>query len=434
MIISVGLLVFLSHLFAALFVRTRVPDVLPLVLLGVLAGPGLKVVSAEALGQFGSIFTTIALVMILFESGLGLHFLHVHASLLKGLRLTVVSYILAVVAVWLIAVPLLKLSFLEAIILGSILGATAPAIVIPLSRQLRIDESTRTILLLETSIGEALCIVVTLGFLQVVKYEELEPGLLIGRLISSFLLATAIGVFFAFLWSSILKRIRQLRHSMFLTPAFVFILFGLTELLGYSGALAALAFGIALGNAHLLKIPLFDQKTFLRPVKLKEIEKAFFAEAVFLLKTFFFFYIGLAIKLHDVTLVASGLILTIVLFAVRIPAVRIAFSADLRKFDASILSIMIPKGMAAAVLVNLPLLLKLTNGYVIQEVVFSVIFISIIATSILSFCIERNIFLPPYEFVFSGFADAARETEKAVSDPTEKRMECCIKRIQLFSR
>ena len=107
MIISVGLLVFLSHLFAALFVRTRVPDVLPLVLLGVLAGPGLKVVSAEALGQFGSIFTTIALVMILFESGLGLHFLHVHSSLLKGLRLTVVSYILAVVAVWLIAVPLL---------------------------------------------------------------------------------------------------------------------------------------------------------------------------------------------------------------------------------------------------------------------------------------------------------------------------------------
>jgi NhaP-type Na+/H+ or K+/H+ antiporter len=409
MIVSVGLLVFLAHLFAALFSRTRVPDVLPLVLLGVLVGPVLKLVSAETFGQFGNIFTTIALVMILFESGLGLHFTQVHSSLLTGLRLTLVSYLLAVVSVWLIAIPLLELSVLEALILGAILGATAPAIVIPLSRQLRIEESTRTILLLETSISEALCFVVTLGFLQIVRYEELEPGLLVGQLISSFLLAAAIGVFFAFLWSSILNRIRQLSNSMFLTPAFVFILFGLTEILGYSGALASLAFGIVLGNAHHLNFTLLHEKTSLRPVQLKETEKAFFAEAVFLLKTFFFFYIGLSIRLHDVVLVSSGLILSFVLYAVRIPAVRLVFDRTVKKFDAAIMSIMIPKGMAAAVLANLPLLLKLSNGAIIQEVVFAVILISIFATSILSFFVERGITLQPYEFAFAKFSESAVE-------------------------
>lgn len=412
-IVFVGALVFLAHLFAALFSRTRIPDVLPLVFLGLLVGPILGIIPEEAFGQLGSIFTTIALVMILFESGIGLNFQSVHESLLPGLRITLSSYVIAVAFVWVIAIPIFNMTVLEALILGSILGATGPAVVIPLVKQIRLQDSTRTILLLETTLSEALCILVTLGFLQLVKYESLEPGLMVGQLISSFILAVVIGALFAFFWSSVLKRVRRLENSMFLTPAFVFIIYGITEILGYSGPIAALAFGIILGNIHSFHLPFLQDITSLRPVKLKEIEKAFFSEAVFLLKTFFFVYIGLTIKLNNLSLIVAGLLLTIVLYVVRIPVVRMAMNSAMSRFDASISSIMIPKGMAAAVLASLPILASLNQGHVIQEVVYAIILFSIMATAVLSFLIEKKLFNQPYDFVFSGYTT---ETGKSLEE------------------
>ncbi|MCX6639403.1 MAG: cation:proton antiporter [bacterium] len=410
-IIFVGALVFLAHLFAALFSRTRIPDVLPLVLLGVLLGPVLKIVSAETFGQFGQIFTSIALVMILFESGIGLNFAEVHKSITLGIQLTLASFAATTIAIAVLASPLLKLPILECFILGAILGATAPAVVIPLIRQLRLQKATRVILLLETSIGEALCIVITLGLLQIYKYEELDTGKIIGQLISSFLLATTIGVIFAFLWSSILRHIRQLKNSIFLTPAFVFILYGTAEILGYSGALAALAFGIVLGNAHSIRLEFLKHRTSSRPVKLKEIEKAFFSEAVFLLKTFFFVYIGLSIKMNNLNLTFIGLAITSIIFVVRVPTVRILYDTTMQKFDAAISSIMVPRGMAAAVLASLPALLELENGLIIQEVIFAVILFSIVLTAAFSFIFETGKLPPPYRQLFSRYSREVNPAE-----------------------
>ena len=38
-VFSIGLIIFAAHFFTALFERTRVPDVLPLIFLGILIGP-----------------------------------------------------------------------------------------------------------------------------------------------------------------------------------------------------------------------------------------------------------------------------------------------------------------------------------------------------------------------------------------------------------
>src|SRR3972149_2997755 len=67
-ILFVGLLVFLAHFLTALFEKTRVPDVLPLVALGVLIGPVAKLVTPEAFGQVGPVFTTVALSTLTLKS------------------------------------------------------------------------------------------------------------------------------------------------------------------------------------------------------------------------------------------------------------------------------------------------------------------------------------------------------------------------------
>ena len=71
-VIAIGAIVFLAHLFSILFERTKVPDVLPLVTIGLILGPILGLATQEHLGEVGPVFSNLTLVLILFESGLNM--------------------------------------------------------------------------------------------------------------------------------------------------------------------------------------------------------------------------------------------------------------------------------------------------------------------------------------------------------------------------
>ncbi len=68
-VFSVGLIIFAAHFFTALFEKTRVPDVLPLIILGILIGPVLGVLSPDDFGYVGPLLSAIALILMLFEGG-----------------------------------------------------------------------------------------------------------------------------------------------------------------------------------------------------------------------------------------------------------------------------------------------------------------------------------------------------------------------------
>ena len=68
-ILIIGLLVFFAHFLSMQFRRTHIPDVLVLVILGIIIGPILGFVAPSDFGRIGSLFATIALVVILFEGG-----------------------------------------------------------------------------------------------------------------------------------------------------------------------------------------------------------------------------------------------------------------------------------------------------------------------------------------------------------------------------
>ena len=70
----IGLLIFAAHLFTEIFSRKRIPDVLLLMVIGLALGPVFHLVKPEELGPVTSVFTTITLVIILFESGTRLDF------------------------------------------------------------------------------------------------------------------------------------------------------------------------------------------------------------------------------------------------------------------------------------------------------------------------------------------------------------------------
>jgi len=415
-LIFVGLLVFLSHLFVALFERTKVPDVLYLILIGVVIGPVLHVVSPLDFGKVGHVFTTIALVVILFEAGLELSYEHLRISLRSTLVITIISYVVAFAFVLVIATWLMDLTLLLSLFVAAVLAAPAPAVVIPLVRQLSLMPSTKTALTLESPIGEALGIVIALGVLESIRFESVQVGYLVGKLLASFAFALVIGGAGGFAWSVLLHRIRQLRFAIFTTPAFLLVLFGLAEFLGFSGPVSALTFGFTLANAGTKEFPWLARKYNLTPLQHNETERAFFGEIVFLIKTFFFVYLGLSATLVDMWTLTLALTLTAGLVFARVLAVRISTRKDVTpRKDALLMSVMVPKGTAAAVLAAIPLQMLLEGGEQIQNVIYAVVVASIVITAFLLFLVERTPVEKVLGVAFSGYRD---DIVEKILDPT----------------
>ena len=390
----IGLLIFTAHLFSEIFSRKRIPDVLFLIIIGLLIGPVFHWISPESLGNAGSLFSGITLVTILFESGTQLRFSALKDSFKGAVKLTALNFILSAVVVWLTGWLVLELDPVVSMILGCMLGGTASAVVIPIVRQLHLSEKPAIMLILEAAIGNVFSIVLALALMQAVKSKHLEFGAILGNIFSSFILATVMGLFGAIFWALILDQIRNIKYSILTTPAFVFIIYGINEWMGFSGAIAALAFGIGLANIDAI----YDGwlKKFIKkvPVNLNETERSLFSELVLLLKTFFFIYVGISIQLNHWHPIVIGLGISILLFIFRIPAVRFAISKKegIPEKELAFMSALNPKGLTAAVLATQALIYipNTEMALFVRNIVFSVILFSIVINSILIPLIDRE--------------------------------------------
>ncbi len=387
--IFLGLLIFCAHLFNAWFSRKRIPDVLLLMVVGIVAGPVSGWVTPEQLEGTGSVFASLTLLFILFDSGIDMRLDTVRQYWTGVVQVTLLSFLVSMSAVTVVAYFVMGLELQASMMLGSMVAGTAAAIVIPLVRQMRVSDKTRVTLTLESAISGVLCIVVSLAFIEGYKMGNMSIGTTVGRVLASVLMALVIGVVGGIVWSSLMDRVRKLQNSMFLTPAFVFVIYGLTEALGYSGAIAALAFGLVLGNPEYFEMS-FLKKLRLHPMTtLEEGEKSFFKEFVFILKTYFFVYVGICIPFTNLYALMYGAIIAAALFGVRFVLIAIVGRRNTAE-DRLTVSMMIPKGLVSAVLASMPEQVNLAAGRplipgatLIKHVTYAVIFCSIIICSLL---------------------------------------------------
>ena len=261
-ILIIGLLIFVSHFLAVLFRRTNIPDVLLLMVIGLLAGPLMGWVSPADFGKVGPVIATIALV------------------------------------------------------------------VIPMVASLRLQEATGTVLVLESALTDVLCIVGVFALLHVVTNGDVGAGKLIGGVLASLIFAAVLGIVGGVGWLLILGKVRDFPNTISTTIAYAFLIYGLSEFLGFSGAIAAMALGLTLTNLNqrwLKKLSGVDHKI----EALTPMDIAFYREAVFLLKTYFFIYLGISIQFSDSVLaLIRDTAYMVVLVSIALCAVLImAFSA-----------------------------------------------------------------------------------------------------------
>jgi cell volume regulation protein A len=405
-VLFIGILIFLGHLFESIFDLFKIPDLLLLMLIGLVFGPILGIISPDQFGVVGPIFAMITLIIILFEGGLNLRFEVVAGSLARASLLTVTNFVLSFLVSAGLLMLIFQLPLLPSLMFGSIVGGITSAVVIPLVRYLHLQEGSIALLSLESALSDVLCIVIFISLFDLYTFGEFDARAAIGKIVASILVAAIIGIAGGIVWSVIHKKI-TIFQNIFSTPAFVFILFGGVEWLGFSGAIAALSFGVTLGNIRQFQaFSMLQRAGTLQEIEISRTERLFFAEMVFLLKTFFFIYIGLSIPVTQNTVLLAGLGIAGLLYLLRIPITRFAIPESTPLWDAIIIAIMVPKGLAAAVLASIPVQGGVPEGLLIQDLAYSVILFSILLNALLVFFMERTPLPTVYRTLFRRLGES----------------------------
>ncbi|MBN2422856.1 cation:proton antiporter [Candidatus Woesearchaeota archaeon] len=384
-----GLIIFIGFVGEIIFRRTNIPDVIWLMLVGIILNFFTENIIADtAFTAVAPIFTTFALIFILFEGALNINITQFLKGFLGGVILTLNSFILSSLSIGLIMFIFFKWDFLPSLLLGTIIGGSSSAIVIPIVKRLKISTKTNLILTIESAISDVLCIVASITIVNIITLNTLQVESVFQEILYSFIVAAALGVIGGLLWIRVQDIMRHFSKSYMTTIAFLLALYSFVEFVNSNGAIACLFFGLILGNSK--KIILLIKKKSQSIVSPSG--KFFYSQISFFVKSFFFVYLGLIIDFSDYGSLIIGFLLTLILFYIRPVAVLLSTKKSMQKKERVFMEILAPKGLAAAVLAQLPSQSGMFNGEQYSTIVSSVIFFSIILSTILVFLTERGLF------------------------------------------
>lgn len=386
----IAIAIFIGFLATLIFERTRISQVIILILFGFVLGPALHVVDVSPDSVIVSLLpflATLALIVLLFDAGLMIDVFSVANAIPRSTLFTFLVFIISVLLVTGFSYLLLGWPILHGILLGSVVGGTSSAIVIAMVERARISKEARSLLTVESTITDALCIIVAVIAIQlIVSNQAPEITSLINMFLSSFSIAIIFGIVSAVIWIFAIERTSLAKYAYMLTLALVFGLYAVTEALKANGGIAVFVFGMVLGNAKELgKLLRFRKEVTVNPnIRL------FQEEITFFVRTFFFVYIGLLLSpaYFSPVILAISLAL-LVLFVVSRWIVQKVVLTHLTLKDRNVIVAMLPRGLAAAVLATMPL----SSGIAIpnfQQIVFVVILLSNIAATIGIFMFDRE--------------------------------------------
>ena len=399
-IIVIGLFIFWGHYLSGVFERRGIPDVLGLMVIGMLLGPVFHVVDPTSFKTFGSLFSNLVLIFILFESGTDLKISEVKKSFKESAGITVIGFLVTSVILATLCYFIFHLPLLACMFIGTALGGTSSAVVVGLVRKIAVKPKTSTILIMESVETDVFTLAFPISILGLMLTGEFAIHAVISQFLASLIIALMIGIGGAFLWSFILNRLPTLKNTKFSTPAFLFILYGITEYLNFSGPLTALSFGIAIGNLKYFEPKLLERIISNKEIVLPEDERSFFSELVFLLRIFFFVFIGISIQIQRLDWLMWGAVMTLALCLARVLYVPLVIPKSTPLLDKAVISCMIPKGLGAAVIATLPFQKGVANGDMIQAICFSLILFSTVFSVLFFFLINKGFSLGFYRLIY----------------------------------
>jgi len=395
-----GFIIFLGVLGESFFKRTGFPDIAFLMILGVIIGPVLGLIKPNVVTSIVPYFSAIALIIIMYDGGLHLDFKNIAKIFHYASILAFVGFGISVAIVSIGAHEFLNWEWPESVLLGAIVGGSSSIIVFGLVRNIKVSEETKSLLSFESALTDILATVIAFIMFEAIIAGHFDLQVFENTLGRAVAVGLILGLGVGIPWMYITTKLANGQHAYMLTLGILFVLFFLSNYFGESGALTALVFGLMLGNkANLAKALRFKMPKI-------DSDDPTHNQLTFLVRTFFFVFVGLMAAFGNVEYIIFGIGITICIFFGRAIISKITLTKRFHVLDKTVTTVMIPRGLAAAVLATFPLTLGLPNAEAYPQIVFFIIMASMIITTI---GLGKAKKIPPPESNEGGFI---KETPK----------------------
>ena len=372
--------IFLAGLaMAALAQRLRLPRIIGMLLTGILLGPYALDLLDPTILSISADLRKMALVIILIKAGLSLDLRDLRAVGRPALLLSFLPASFEILAFCLFAPPILHITLPEAALMGSVLAAVSPAVVVPrmvqlMERRLGTAQRIPQMILAGASLDDVFVIVIFSTFTGIVQGEGaslLSLAAIPVSILSGVLAGTAAGAALAwfFQYRHRLQRTIQSSVKVLILLSVSFLLLALETwlepVLPFSGLLAVTSMACAAGmrSAPVVKDRLAQK-----------FGKLWLAAEVIL-----FVLVGAAVDIRY-TLAAGGGAVMLLFLALAVRSVGVALSLagtalDRRERLFCILSYL-PKATVQAAIGSVPMALGLPCGKLILSVAVLAILIT----------------------------------------------------------
>lgn len=379
-LIATAAVLLLGALGEVVFQRTGIPQPLWLVACGLVLGPVLGLVPREDLAELSSFVALPALVVVLTELGTRLEF----GSLARGLPragplagAALLGSMLVVALASFVAALAGALpedwSFAHSLLLGAVLGAPCVLVVAPAMVRARLAPATTLPLELASALsGAATVVVVALLVSAMSPATEGFADSLVGLLVSSSV-GVGLGLVWAGLWFGFLYALQAPVYAYPATLASLLVLYVVTSQLGGSGPLAVLVAAVLIPNA-----PVVAKRLRLRrPVEISKDARGYRRLVGLTVRSVFFLFVGLLLG-PPWSLVGLGVLLALLLFPARLPAVLAATKwGGWSKQAAPLAALSMPRGILAGALALVPLQAEVEGSDTIPLIVFTVVTLTV---------------------------------------------------------
>lgn len=368
------------------FKKTGIPIFIFLILTGIILGPALNVFPREPLLPALEIFAELTLLMVLFYGGMGMKFSSVLTGGLRAFVQTVVYVISSMTIIGFFGVLIMKWDILPSFIFASMIGGeTTAAVVVPLSRSMKLSEATASFLTLESAMNSIFSIVFFFAFSNIYIQGGNSWLAILSSIASQFSVGIVLGALLSLAWIFMLDKLQKEKFTYMLTLGLILITYSLATQLGGNGTLAVLVFSIILGNYYLVN------KLFRRQISMDFLQSrllGFQEEITFLMETLFFVFLGLTFLITPslfFTNLLLGVLFLCVLLAVRSAATRIStFGSEMRNERRAIV-LLCAQGLTPATLGILAVSLHIPLADTFLNVVTYIIILTNVVTTIGSF-------------------------------------------------
>lgn len=260
MLTSIALIILMGLSLAFIFDKLKLPRLIGMILTGIILGPYMLNVLDPTILNISSELRQIALVIILTRAGLALDIKDLRKVGRPAILMCFVPAVFEILGFIILGPKLLNLSFLDSAILGTVIAAVSPAIIVPRMIKL-MDEGYGTkksipqLILAGASVDDIFVIVLFTSLTSLAKSESSFSLNVLLQIPISIILGVLIGIVIGLILIKLFKVIHTRDSNkllIILSISFLFITLenSLKEYIPISGLLAVMSLGTTIYKSN----------------------------------------------------------------------------------------------------------------------------------------------------------------------------------------